>query len=257
MTTGPAGSLAGHTAFVSGSGKNIGKAIVLEFARRGANVVVNGHTHRDQVEKVVEQARAMGVKAVAAMADVSDPGQVESAVAAAANAVGAIDIAVSNVGVRLHQPFMSISPPDWDRIIKTNLSSAFYLAHAVLPGMQAKKWGRIIHISGRDGFFVKENRAHNVAAKAGLHALAKAIALGFGPFGITANTVAPGITDTDRDLSQYPDHKAHRARRIPALPARRAGTVAEIAAACAYFASEDAGYVTGALLHVNGGEFMY
>jgi 3-oxoacyl-[acyl-carrier protein] reductase len=123
--------------------------------------------------------------------------------------------------------------------------------------MQKRGWGRIVHISGRDGFFVKEHRAHNVSAKAGMHALAKAIALEFGPYGITANTVAPGLMDTVRNMSDYPDFDYMMTQRLPAIPARRIGTGGDIANACLYLCSDGAGFVTGQLLQVNGGEFMY
>jgi 3-oxoacyl-[acyl-carrier protein] reductase len=104
---------------------------------------------------------------------------------------------------------------------------------------------------------VKEHRAHNVAAKAGMHALAKVIALEFGPYGITANTIAPGLMDTVRNMSDYPDFDYMMTQRLPAIPARRIGTGGDIARACLYLCSDGAGFVTGQLLHVNGGEFMF
>jgi NAD(P)-dependent dehydrogenase (short-subunit alcohol dehydrogenase family) len=111
-----------------------------------------------------------------------------------------------------------------------------YLARAALPLMKARGWGRIIHISGRDGFAVIPNRAHNVTCKAGVFALSKAIAVEFGEFGITANTVAPGIIDTTRDLTQYPHFRNGYGDRIQEIPVRRAGRIDEIAAACTYLA---------------------
>ena len=170
---------------------------------------------------------------------------------------GAVDIAVSNVAVRLHQPFLEISLADWALVLDTNLNAAFYLARACLPHMMARRWGRIIHMSGRDGFFPKANRAHNVTCKAGSFALAKAIAVEFGGHGITANAIAPGIIETSRDPAHYPDAGAGFEARRQAMPVQRLGNVGDIAGACSYLCSEAGGYVTGQVLHVNGGEFMF
>lgn len=255
MTTQP--TLRGRTAIVTGSGRNIGRAIALDFARQGANVVINGHSDARALEAVAEEARALGAQAMTALVDVGDAPAVQRMADAAAERFGSVDIAVSNVGLRLHQPFLEIALEDWSRVLNTNLSSAFYLARACLPHMQRRGWGRIIHISGRDGFFPKANRAHNVTCKAGVFALAKAIALEFGPHGITANTVAPGIVETERDPAHYPDAADGFAARRAAMPVRRLGDVADIAGACSYLCSEAGGYVTGQILHVNGGEFMY
>ena len=255
-------SLEGRTALVTGSGRNIGKAIALAFARDGANIVINGHRNRVALEEVAHEASQSGAKVQVAMADVSDPVEVENMVKKARSQFGRVDIAISNVSQRLHQPFMEISIEDWQRVINTNLNSAFYLARACLPEMVSARWGRIIHISGRDGFAPKPNRAHNVTAKAGVFALAKAIAVEFGAYGITANAVAPGIIDTERDLMHYPDaaddsREDSFAARRRAIPLHRFGTTEEIAGACRYLCSEAGAFVTGQVLHVNGGEFMF
>ena len=184
-------SMTGRIATVTGSGGNIGRVITLGFARDGANVVINGHRNLDALESVAPEARSLGVEAMVSLADVGDHVAVASMVDKTVQRFGSVDIAVSNVSSRIHQPFLNISIEDWQRIINTNLSSAFYLARACLPHMSTQRWGRIIHISGRDGFSPKANRAHNVTAKAGVFALAKAIATEFGPLGITANAVAP------------------------------------------------------------------
>lgn len=249
--------LQGRTALVTGSGRNIGRAIALDFARAGANLVLNGHSDREALEDVARQARRLGVQALTVIADVGDAQAVQAMVDQAVKAFGSVDIAVSNVSVRLHQPLLDISVQDWNRVLQTNLSAAFYLARACLPHMQARRWGRIIHISGRDGFAPKANRAHNVTCKAGVFALAKAIAVEFGEYGITANAVAPGIVETSRDPAQYPDASDGFEARRQALPLRRLGEVEDIAGACTYLCSKAGGYVTGQILHVNGGEFMF
>jgi 3-oxoacyl-[acyl-carrier protein] reductase len=248
---------AGRTALVTGSGQNIGRAIALAFAQGGANVVINGHRNQAAIEAVAEEARAAGVGALAVLADVGEAAAVQAMVDRAVEKFGGVDIAVSNVSTRLHTPFLDISIEEWQRIINSNLSASFYLARAVLPGMQQRGWGRVIHISGTDGFAVIPNRAHNVSCKAAVFALSKAIAVEFGPFGITANTVAPGVIDTTRDLTQYPHFRDGYGERVRTIPVRRVGQVDEIAAACTYLASEVAGFVTGQVLHVNGGAGLF
>ena len=249
--------LAGRTAIVTGSGRNIGRAIALGFAGQGANVVINGHSDTAALEAVAQEARALGGQAMVFKADVGDAASVQAMADAAVRQFGGIDIAVSNVSQRLHQAFLDISVEDWSRVLNTNLNSAFYLARACLPHMVKQHWGRIIHISGRDGFFPKAGRAHNVTCKAGTFALAKAIAVEFGVHGITANAVAPGIVQTSRDLAHYPDGgNSFEARRL-AMPLQRIGHVDEIAGACSYLCSPAGSYVTGQVLHVTGGEFMF
>jgi 3-oxoacyl-[acyl-carrier protein] reductase len=245
----------GRTALVTGSGQNIGRAVALAFARAGANVVINGHRNQAAIEAVANEARGLGAGAISVLADVGDPAAVQTMVDRSVEAFGSVDIVVSNVSTRLHTKFLDISIEEWQRIINSNLSASFYLARATLPLMKERGWGRIIHISGRDGFAVIPNRAHNVTCKAGVFALSKAIAVEFGPFGITANTVAPGIIDTARDLTQYPHFRDGYGDRIQEIPVRRVGHVDEIAAACTYLAG--AGFVTGQVLHINGGDAMF
>lgn len=252
----PPRPLAGRTALVTGSGRNLGRGIALGFARAGANVVLNGHRDAAALERVAQEARALGVQAHCALADVTDPAQVQGMVDEGLKRFGRIDIAVSNVGLRPRQSFLEISIEDWRRVIETSLSSALYLARAVLPGMRDRRFGRIIHMSGRDGFFTYAHRAHNVTAKAGLHALAKAIAVEFGEFNVTANTIAPGKMDTERDETHYPNYRALWAEAVKTMPLRRLGT-AEDAAQCCLFLASDPSWVTGQLIHLNGGESMY
>jgi NAD(P)-dependent dehydrogenase (short-subunit alcohol dehydrogenase family) len=248
--------LAGRTAIVTGSGQNIGRGIAVALARAGANVVLNGRRNGDALEAVAAEVRELGAQPLVALADVGDPAAVRALVQRAQDTFGSVDIAISNVGVRHHQPLLDISIEDWQSIINSNLSAAFYMAKAVLPGMVERNWGRIIHMSGRDGFFPKINRAHNVTCKAGLFALAKAIAVEFGPHGITANAVAPGIIETTRDAVHYPDFERGLEARRQQIPVRRLGRVDDIAEACLYLCSEGGGFVTGQVLHVNGGEFI-
>lgn len=250
------GSLAGRTAIVTGSGRNIGRGIALAFAAEGANVVVNGHRDAEAIDAVVQEIESGGGSAIGVVADVSDAEAVGAMVTEAVDTFGAVDIAVSNVARRAQLAFEDISVDDWNSILATNLSSAFYLAHHALPQMRARGWGRVIHISGYDGWTGHiHKRAANITAKAGLHGLAKAIAREYGVHGITANTVAPGAIATQRDEAEYShiDPVALRER----LAIKHFGRPQDIAASCVYLAGESGRFVTGQVLHVNGGEFMF
>jgi len=248
-------SLEDRVAIVTGSGQNIGAAIARRLAEAGAAVVVNGHTSQANVDRTVAEIQAAGGRAIGVIADVGDPKDVARMVETATSAFGPIDIAISNVGRRLHKPFETITIEDWDCAIRTNLSSCFYLAHHVIPGMKKRGWGRVIHVSGYDGFTGHlVNRAFNIAAKAGMHGFSKALGREFGPFGITANTVVPGAIDTERDWSQYPKTTRKAVEEI--IPVRRWGHVDDLAYACLYLCTTGS-FMNGQALHLNGGEYMF
>ena len=248
--------LEGKTAIVTGSGQNIGKAIAQLFAREGASVIVNGANSRDKVDAVVEEIRQAGGKAHGIMADVSDPAQFEAMARETEDVFGPADILVNNVGIRHRMAFEDITPEMWDSVIRSNLSSCFYGARVVLPKMRERKWGRIINISGYDGFFGQlYERAANVTAKAGMHGLAKAIGREYGAHDVTANTVAVGAIDTKRDEKHYAHVDVDQVMKNLAI--KRAGDAEDIAEACLYLAGDSGKFVTGAVIHVNGGEYMY
>lgn len=250
-------NLRNRTALVTGSGRNIGRAIALDLARHGASVIVNGHTDAEAVNKVVREITDAGGKAIGVMADVSKAAEVEAMVDRGVAEFGSVDIAISNVGMRRMQPFLEITPADWDSVIASNLTASFHLARNVIPHMKRFKWGRIILISGFDGFWGHiTQRAHNVTCKAGMHGLAMALAREFGPDGITANTVVPGAINTVRDHSQYV-HLPKREDMLAQIPVRRFGTPEEIAAACTWLCEDGGGFVSGQAIHLNGGQFMY
>ncbi len=249
-------SLAGRTAIVTGSRRNIGKDVALELARLGANVVVNAHRNQEGLDAVVAQIEAAGGRAMAALADVSDPDAVQEMVRKAAAAFGSVDIVVSNVSIRVQHPLLQMSVAEWKRTFDTNLHPAFYLTKAALPGMVERNWGRFVFISGLDGFTGHiHNRADNIVCKIGQLGLAKAIAHEFGAHGVTANVVAPGAIDTERDWSQYKHYRPEEV--VKNIPVSRIGTGADVAAACAYLVSHEASFVTGQTIHVNGGEHMF
>lgn len=248
--------LDGKVALITGSGRNIGRAIAECFAAAGARVVINGHRDKAALDETAAAIRANGGEALPILADVSDPGAVRGMIDETVETLGGIDILVSNVGIRAYRAFLDISPEEWDGVLKSNLSAAFYLSRYAIPHMKEKKFGRIIVISGADGFWGHvTHRAPNVVSKIGMHGLAKAIALEFGADNITANTVAPGPIDTVRDWSQYVHQKKEDV--IAHVPLGRYGHVDEIAGACLFLASPAGGFVTGQVIHVNGGNGMY
>lgn len=249
-------AMTGRTAIVTGSGRNIGRAIALSLARQGANVIVNGHRDRAAVEAVVQEIQAAGGQALGVMADVSEDAQVQELVQRAVDTYGGADMVISNVAIRRKQHFLDITPQDWQEVLQTNLTPAFYLARHAIPHMLQKQWGRLVLISGFDGFWGQvPERAHNIAAKSGLHGLAMALAREFGAQGITANTVAPGAIDTVRDWTQYTHQD--RQKIESEIPLGRYGKPDEVAAACDLLCSERGAFISGQVIHVNGGHYMY
>ena len=245
-----------RTVIITGAARGLGRAYALAFAAEGANVVVNGHSDRAAVDAVVDEIKAQGGQAFGIMADVSFDEEAARLVAQSRAHFGALDIVVSNVGIRRKQPFLDITPEQWDEVLRTNLTASFYLARHAIPGMQAQGWGRLVLVSGFDGFWGQVPlRAHNVTAKAGLHGLAMALAREFGPDGITVNTIAPGAIDTVRDWSQYTHQQREQLEKE--IPLGRYGKVEEVAAACELLCSDGGGFISGQVIHVNGGHYMY
>jgi NAD(P)-dependent dehydrogenase (short-subunit alcohol dehydrogenase family) len=251
--------LQGRVALVTGSGRNLGRAMAHAMARAGATLIINGHTDQAAVDRVVGEIRDFGGTAMGIMADVGKREQIFDMVKQATDAFGKVDISISNASIRRPIPFLELTEQQWQDTLRTNLSAAVYLAQAVLPGMRAQKWGRIIHISGGSTFFAyAKQRVHNTAAKAGLHGLTKSLAREFGPDGITVNTLGPGIMATERDWSLYKlEAKGDDNDAVVAeIPARRRGMPDEIAATCMYLVSDGGAYTSGQVIHVNGGHYV-
>jgi NAD(P)-dependent dehydrogenase (short-subunit alcohol dehydrogenase family) len=247
--------LDGRVALVTGAGRNLGRAIALTFARAGAHVIVNARSNRDEAEAVAAEARTYGVQALACLADVSDERQVQAMMSEAFGAFDAIDILVNNAAIRPRQSFLEITSSDWERVLRTNLFSAYYACQAVIPRMVMRHRGRILNISGADGFMGAANRAHNVASKAGIVGLTKGLAAEFGKDGITVNAVVPGLFDTTRDAAHYSNTVL--TAWLEGLPIRRPGQPDELSEVCLFLASDEAAYITGQSLHVNGGGLMW
>ncbi|MEE8443199.1 MAG: 3-oxoacyl-ACP reductase FabG [Dehalococcoidia bacterium] len=244
------GTLEGKVALVTGAGRNIGRATVLRLASEGANVVVNARANQAEAESVAAEARALGVKALPILADVSSKEQVDSMVSTALSEFGKIDILINNAAIRPHKPFMELTLDDWEHVRGVVLDGAFYCTRAVISSMVENRWGRILFFTGYGAFTGSPQRAHVSAAKMGLVGMARSLAAEFAPDNVLVNVVSPGSIDTSRDLSWYPGQNMANTDRIPV---GRQGTVDEIAAACLFLVSEDCGFITGQTLHVNGG----
>lgn len=244
------GKLDGKVALVTGSGRNIGRATVLKFAAEGAHVVVNARSNQAEAEAVAQEARALGVKALACLADVSNQQQVERMVAQAMDTFGRVDILISNAAIRPHKPFTEITLEDWETVRGVVLDGAFYCARSVIPSMAAHNYGRIIFFTGEGAFAGSAQRAHVSAAKMGLVGLARSLASEFAPQNIRVNVVSPGSIDTSR---ANPEWYQGRTPNAAGIPLGRQGRVDELAATCLFLVSDDGGFITGQTIHVNGG----
>ncbi len=243
-------SLAGKVALVTGSGRNIGRATVLELAGRGADVVVNARANRAEAEAVAREAQGLGVKAIAFVADVADQAQVDRMVSEAVADLGPIDILVNNAGLRKVASIVELSVEEWREVVGVNMDGPFYLCKAVVPGMIERGWGRIINVSGLNAFKGRADWAHVCASKMGALGLTRGLAVELAPHGILVNHIVPGAFDTSRDGPQTTPTAPQRAAGIPL---GRLGLPEEVAKACAFLASDEASFITGQTIHVNGG----
>lgn len=248
-------TLKNKVALVTGSGRNLGRAIALAFAREGADVVVNSRSNPAEAELVAEEARVSGVRAIATLADVSDRSQVETMFQQALEAFGRVDILVSNAAIRPQKSFVDLTVEEWKQAIGVILDGAFYCTQAALSSMLANQFGRVIYITGDGAYSGIAQRAHVSAAKMGLTGLARGLATEFAEKNITFNIISPGRMDTTRDNSFYADPASMQ--RVDDIPMKRLGNPDEIANACVFLSTNEAAYITGQTLHVNGGRGYY
>jgi 3-oxoacyl-[acyl-carrier protein] reductase len=243
--------LQGRVALVTGAGRNIGRAIALTLARDGATVLVNGRKDGAAVDSVVKEIAAAGGKAQAAMGDISDPA-VAPRLAKQGEALGGVDILVSNAGLRRQTAFLDMSFEEWREIMAVALDGAFLLGKAFVPQMVAKgKGGAFVALSGVSTHVGTLNRCHVSASKSGLEGLMRALARELAPHKITCNAVAPGAIDTSRPANVGP-----RPIQGRPIPLGRLGHVEEIAAMVRLLVGPQGTFITGQTIHVNGGEFL-
>jgi 3-oxoacyl-[acyl-carrier protein] reductase len=241
--------LTGKCALVTGASGGIGGAIAEALHGAGATVALSG----TRVGPLEDLARRLGGRAHVLTCDLSDAAAVEALPKQAAEAMGAVDILVNNAGVTRDNLFMRMSDAEWDAVIAVNLTSTFRLCRGVIRGMMKARWGRIVNISSVVGATGNPGQGNYAASKAGMVGMSKSLAAEVASRGITVNCVAPGFITTAMTEKLTDDQKA---RILAQVPAGRMGEAAEIGAACLYLASPEAGYVTGAVLHVNGGMAM-
>lgn len=242
--------MSARTALVTGSGRNIGRAIALRLASDGLNIIVNGSTNQSACESVAEHCQSFGIKSSVIMADVGTPEGVKHLTAQAFKQYGAVDVLVTNAAIRPSAPFLEIPEEDWNRVMNVNLGQAFWLSRACLPGMLEKGWGRIINFAGMNAIHGYSGRAHVSVSKHGIWGLTKSLAKEFAPHGITTNIVSPGPIQSDHNDPEMTEHiNAMKAR----VPMKRLGTPEEVAASVSLLASDDGAFINGQLIQVNGG----
>lgn len=240
-----------RTALVTGAGRNIGRACVLELASAGFNVVINGSKDRAACESVAKEAAASGVDAMVAMADIGDPKECRRIASEAIERFGSVDVLVNNAALRPAKPFLEMQEADWRRVLSVDLDAAVWLAQACLPGMIAKNWGRIVNFTGMNAIHGYAGRAPVSVAKHGAWGLTKALAKEFGPKGITTNAISPGPIAADVENDAASMH--HRQETMAKVPLGRMGTPAEIASVVALLVADGGAYINGQMIQVNGG----
>jgi 3-oxoacyl-[acyl-carrier protein] reductase len=243
--------LSGKVAVVTGASRGIGRAVAVGLASRGATVVAVARG--DNANGTTAEIQAAGGAAVAASADVTDRASVDAVIARAVEQFGHIDILVNNAGITRDQLLMRMKADDWDQVIATNLTAAFGCAQAVIKPMIKQRSGRIISISSVVGQSGNAGQANYAASKAGLIGFSKALAREVASRNITVNVVAPGLIDTDMTRAITDRAQGDWAAQIPL---GRLGAVEDVAAAVCFLASDEASYITGQVLAVNGGMYM-
>ena len=246
--------LDGKVAIVTGGARGIGRAVSEAFVRQGAKVAVVS-IHAESAEKTVAELRALGGDCIAVPADCTQESQVVAMVQFVLSHFGRIDILVNNVGVARPGKIGDLTEEDWDRSFAVNVKTGFFCSKAVMPHMKEQRSGRIINIASVVGRTPRATLgAHYAATKAGVLLLTRSLAKELAPFGVTANAVAPGVTDTDgKRALTTPETEA---RLVPLIPLGRLGRPEDQAAAVVFLASDEASYVTGATIDVNGGFLM-
>ena len=243
----------GKVALVTGSSRGIGRAIAIELAKRDITVVINNDKAIEEGKRVVDEILKNGGNAISIKADVSDPNQVEKMIEKIMNRFGRVDILVNNAGITRDITLKKMSKEVWDEVIDVNLNGVFNCTKAVINHMRERKTGRIINISSITGFTGNIGQTNYVAAKSGIIGFTKALAREVARAGITVNAIAPGFINTDM-LKTIPENI--KKQLLEQIPMGRFGEPEEVAKVAVFLASEDASFITGAVIHVNGGLYM-
>jgi NAD(P)-dependent dehydrogenase (short-subunit alcohol dehydrogenase family) len=246
-----------RTAFITGAARNLGRDIAEKLAAQGHNVVINSR-NPEACEEVAKAIRDNGGKAIAAAADVQDEQAIGAAIDKAEAEFGGIDIVVHTAGIRAHGTFEEMTDQMWADVMNTNVMGLVYCLRRILPGMKERGWGRIIPIAGVSGEKGASNRTPVVVAKSGLIGFTKALALETANDGITVNAISPALINTARPaaLGDNESLQAHYKQSAANIPVGRMGKMEEVSAAALYLCADEAAFVTGQVLRVNGGGYM-
>ncbi len=245
-------SLSGRVALITGASQGIGRACALKLACAGATVAVAAR-NQEKLDELVNEISGTGGKSAAFALDVTDEEQVKSAIKAAITQFGKVDILVNNAGITRDQLVMRMKRADWDAVLQTNLTSAYLCIQQIMSSMLKQRWGRIINITSVFGQMGQAGQANYAASKAGLIGLTMAIAREVGSRNITCNAVSPGFIETAMTATLADEFKQAAVKQIPL---GRVGAPEEVASAVAFLASDEASYITGHVLNVNGGLLM-
>ena len=245
-------SLQGKVAFVTGGSRGIGRACALVLAEAGADVAVGGRDEA-RLSAVAAEIEGLGRKALPVSVDLTQPDRIKSAFEQVMSAFGRLDVLVNNAGVTRDGLLLRMKPQDWSEVLQTNLTATFLCTQAAVRIMLRQRYGRIVNLSSVVGLTGNAGQANYVASKAGIIGLTKTVAQEVAKRNITVNAVAPGFVDTamTQALSE-----AARAKLLERIPMGRVGLDREIAQGVRFLASDEAGYVTGQVLHINGGLYM-
>jgi NAD(P)-dependent dehydrogenase (short-subunit alcohol dehydrogenase family) len=246
---------AGKVVLVTGAQQGIGRAMALEFAAAGANVAINWLDDDGAAQRVAKEVGARGRRAVLVNADVGQIEQVHTMVSATEEGLGPIDVLINNAAVFPRVPFLEMTEHDWDHVLDVNLKGSCFCAQSVAKAMMAaERQGAIINIASGAALRGSPRGVHYVASKGGILSLTRAMALELASYRIRVNAIAPGLTDTAQP--RYGSSEAEIAEMARAIPFGRMAQPEEIARAAVFLASDNAGFVTGQTLHVNGGSYL-
>lgn len=245
--------LKGKTAVITGSSRGIGKAVALKLGQMGANIVINGSSYSETLKKTEEELKAAGINVVATVADVRKVEDVEAMINTAVDTFGSVDILVNNAGITRDKLIMRMTESDWDEVLDVNLKGAFLCIKAASKIMMKQKSGKIINVTSVVGVIGNPSQTNYAASKAGLIGLTKSTAKELASRGITCNAVAPGFIETEM-TDVLPENV--KENYLNSIPQKRFGTPEDVANIVGFLASEEANYITGQVIHIDGGLVM-